>query len=326
MALKNHRSLPQVTIDRVKQLAEEMHYVPDPVLSALAAHRSRLKVTKDFSVIGMVSNWSSEGGWMQLKSAKEVIEGAKARAIELGFTLQCFWAKSPHLTDGRFNQILKTRGIRGLILAPFEHHADRLDLDWDEFSVVTVEKPLHYTHFHHIVQNHYSDLMLCWERLRSMGYERIGLVVRDNLSERWGHQWESAYSLAQFSSITREATVPALRLKEKARSEQIDLVKAWLQLFKADAVISRCDCFFDAAKSLNIRVPDDVGYVSLNVSDDVDGASGIYQHRDVMGATAVDVLNSLLQRNSRGKQPVSVGTQVDGSWRVGKTVLNERRL
>ena len=326
MALKNHRSLPQVTIDRVKQLAEELHYVPDPALSALAAHRSRLRVSKDFSVIGIVSNWSSQDGWRHLKSAKELIEGANARAIELGFTLQHFWAKSPKLSIQRFNQILNTRGIRGLILAPFERYEDRLDLDWDKFSVVTIEKPLHYSHFHHIVQNHYSDLTLCWNQLRSRGYRRIGLVVKDDLSERSGHQWESAHRLAQFSSITRQETIPTLQLKDMDRSKQIDLVKAWLQLFKPDAVISRCGCFFDAAESLNIRVPEDLAYVSLNVSDDIEDASGIYQHRDVMGATAVDVLNSLLQRNFRGQMPVSVGTQVDGSWRAGKTVLNERRL
>jgi hypothetical protein len=36
-----------------------------------------------------------------------------------------------------------------------------------------------------------------------------------------------------------------------------------------------------------------------------------------MGATAVDVLNSLLQRNQRGPLDVPIGTQVDGSWRKG---------
>ncbi|HCR28732.1 MAG TPA: hypothetical protein DIV79_01780, partial [Opitutae bacterium] len=50
------------------------------------------------------------------------------------------------------------------------------------------------------------------------------------------------------------------------------------------------------------------------------GVSGIYQHRKTMGATAIDVLNSLLQRNQRGPNEVSIGTQVDGSWRKGDTL------
>ena len=321
MALKNHRSLPATTIQRVKALADEMGYAPDPALSALAAHRSRLRVNKDFSVIGLVSNWSTEDAWTQLPSAQAVIEGAKARALELGFTIHHMWSRSENQSASRFNQILHTRGIRGLILAPFEDPEDRLELDWNQYSVVTVEKPFHYTHFHHVVQNHYSDLLLAWEEIRKRGYQRIGLVVRDDLANRWGHQWESAHRLAQFSTNTQEETIPTLQLKGTDKNEHLDMVKSWLQLFKPEAVISRCDCFFEAAKDLGLKIPDDVGYVSLNVTDDVEGASGIHQHRDVMGATAVDVLNSLLQRNFRGEHAVSVGTQVDGSWFEGDTLL-----
>lgn len=321
MALKNHRSLPAETIERVKALADEMGYAPDPALSALAAHRSRLRVKKDFSVIGLISNWSTENGWTQLPSAQAVIEGANARALELGFTIQHMWSKSENLSASRFDQILKARGIRGLILAPFEDPGDYLQLDWKQYSVVTVEKPFQYTHFHHVVQNHYSDLLLAWGKIRERGYQRIGLVVRDDLANRWGHQWESAHRLAQFSTNTREETIPTLQLKGTDKDEHVDLVKSWLQLFKPEAVISRCDCFFEATDALNLRIPEDLGYVSLNVTDDVESVAGIHQHRDVMGATAVDVLNSLLQRNFRGEHEVSVGTQVDGSWIDGNTLL-----
>lgn len=320
MALKNHRSLPVATVNRVKALAKEMGYAPDPVLSALAAHRSRLRVRKDFSVIGLVSNWSTEDAWTKLPSAQAMIDGAKARALDLGFTVQHFWAGSKHVSTSRLDQILKARGIRGLILAPFEHPGDKLELDWNQYSVVTVEKPFKYTHFHHIIQNHYSDLMLCWDKVRQSGYNRIGLVVRDDLASRWGHQWESAHRLAQFTTITQEEAIPTLQLKYGHENDHLTLVRSWLQLFKPDAVISRCDCFFEAIDGLGLTVPKDLGYVSLNVTDDVENASGIHQHRDVMGATAIDVLNSLLQRNFRGELEVSIGTQVDGSWCEGSTL------
>ena len=58
----------------------------------------------------------------------------------------------------------------------------------------------------------------------------------------------------------------------------------------------------------------------LNIVDDVPNATGVDQHRDVMGATAIDVLNSLLQRNQRGEDTVSIGTQIDGSWRKGNSL------
>jgi LacI family transcriptional regulator len=145
--------------------------------------------------------------------------------------------------------------------------------------------------------------------------------VREDLSSRWGHQWESAHRLAQHTASTPEKTIPTLLLKNENKEDQVCLVRSWLRLYKPEAVISRCECFFDAAHSLGLRVPGDLGYVSLNVIDDVEGASGILQHRDIMGATAMDVLNSMMLRNFRGEQAVSIGTQVDGSWVDGHTLL-----
>ncbi|MCB1123981.1 MAG: hypothetical protein KJT03_20675, partial [Verrucomicrobiae bacterium] len=106
------------------------------------------------------------------------------------------------------------------------------------------------------------------------------------------------------------------------KAEHVSLVRSWLKLYKPEAVISRCDCFFEAANSLGLRIPQDLGYVSLNVTDDVKNATGIHQHRRIMGATAVDVLNTLLQRNFRGEHHVSIGTQIDGSWVDGETLVN----
>ncbi|MCB1123715.1 MAG: LacI family DNA-binding transcriptional regulator, partial [Verrucomicrobiae bacterium] len=202
MALKNHPSLPAATIEKVKALAEEMGYVPDPALSALAAHRSRLRIHKDLSTIGLISSFSTEDGWTELASGRAVIEGAKKRATELGYKLQHLWALSEGMTPARFDQILQARGIRSLILAPFEDHDRKLNIDWSRYAVTTIEKPLHYPYFHHIIQNHYANVMLCWEKLKASGYTRAGMVVHENLSYRWNYQWESAHRLAQFSMNT----------------------------------------------------------------------------------------------------------------------------
>lgn len=314
MALKNHPSLPQSTIERVKKIADEIKYTPDPALSALAAHRNRLRVHNNFSVIGFISNWKNPEDWNQLASIREVIEGAKSRALELGYTLQPFWSKADGATPKRFSEILKTRGIRGVILAPFENYNDKLDLDWDAFSVVAIEKPGRYPFFHHILPNQYTDYLLCWERLRIRGYTRVGLVVRSDFADRWSHQWEAAHLYAQSQMEGTLDTIPILNLDE---TDQTETIRSWLLRYQPQAVISRCDGFFEAAEAEGIKVPDDVGYVSLNVSDDKPGVSGIYQHRRTMGATAVDVLNSLLQRNQRGPLDASIGTQVNGSWRKG---------
>lgn len=315
MALKNHPSLPKGTIERVQQIAKELNYSPDPVLSALVAHRNRIRVRNDFSVIGLVSNWARPDDWSQLKSAQEVIEGAKARAMELGYNLQHLRVDSNGGGTARLSQILKARGIRGLILAPFESSQDSIDLECDQFSVVTIEKPKLYPNFHHVTQNQFDDLLLCWEKLRERGYTRVGLVVMSDLADRCHHQWEAAHNYAQ--SESESAPIPILKLD---RQNQIDCIRRWLRKHKPQVVISRCDRFFEAAEQEGLRIPEDIGYLSLNIADDRAGASGINQNRKVMGSIAIDALNSLLQRNQRGEQRVPTGTLVDGTWHEGDTL------
>ena len=318
MALRDHPSLPARTIARVKKAAAKLNYTPDPALSALAAHRSRLKISQNYSAIGLVSNWSARDGWSAAASARESIEGARARATSLGYTLQHLWAREGGASSVRFNHILESRGIRGLILAPFERPDETLDLAWKNFSVVTLERSLHYTRFHHIVPNHYADLLLCWEHVRARGYARVGLVVRRDLAVRWSHQWEAAHSYAQSHLAAKIDRIPTLELEG---DDQVGQIRAWLRRHRPEVVINRSEPFLAAAHAERLRIPEDLGYVSLNVADDlVEGAAGVVQHRTVMGSLAMDVLNTLMLHNQRGFQAVSVGTQVDGEWRDGRTL------
>jgi LacI family transcriptional regulator len=324
MALRDHASLPAATIARVKRAARELSYTPDPAASALAALRQRVRVQRDFSVLALVSDWTSRNMWLRRESARQLIAGATARARAYGYELQHIWAREGGMTPARFSRVLTARGIRGVILAPLEHPDSRLDLAWREFSVVTIERSSHYTHFHHIVPNHYADMRLAWEQLRARGYTRIGLVIEKDLAERSAHQWEAAHAFEQTRCRDDGASpVPTLVVgPADSRPE----VSRWLRECRPDVVISRCAGVLPVAAALRLRVPQDLGYASLNVVDDTPGVSGIVQHREVMGATAVDVLHSLLHRNHRGALTVAQGTQIDGSWRDGNTLVSPHRI
>ncbi len=316
LALRNHPSISAATTERVKKVAKELNYTPDPGLSALAAHRSRLRVHRDFAVIALVTNWSTKDAWTKRASAKQVVEGATLRARSLGYSLQVFWAREQGYSPRRFSAVLRNRGIRGIILAPFEDPNDRLDLDWDDFAAVAIERPVRYPLFHHVVPNHFAGILLAWEQLRERGYNRIGIIVRTDLSERALHQWEAGYAYLQSRTLEADR-VSALVLQP---DDPVGQIRSWLRRERPEVVISRSEGFFEAVRAEGLRIPHDIGYASLNVVDDVPNASGIQQHRAEMGEFAVEILNSLLQSNQRGFNAVAHGTHVDGTWQEGGTV------
>ncbi len=322
MALRDHTSLPATTIARVKRAALKLNYTPNSAGSALAAHRQQLRVRRDFSVIALVSHWPTRDEWLRQASAQRLLAGATARARAYGYELQHLWARENGMTPARFSRVLTARGIRGLILAPLEHPDSRLDLAWEDFSTVTIERPARYAHFHHVLPNYSADLRLAWARLRERGYARIGLVIEAGLAERVAHQWEAAHAFEQTRVASSASSVPTLIVSGPNPPATIG---AWLRAHRPDAVISRCDDVLAAASALKLRVPRDFGYASLNTLDDAPGVSGILQHRDIMGAAAVDALHGLLHRNHRGPHPVAQGTQIDGSWHEGRTVVKPPR-
>ncbi len=317
LALRKPLALPASTVARVKRAAEELGYQPDPALSALAAYRNRQRVRRDFAVIAFVSNWRRRDEWLQRQSAQALTAGATARANALGYKLEHFWSREGGASPARFSRVLVSRGIRGVILAPFEQPAARFDLAWENFSVVTVERPALYSHFHHVVPNYYADMLLAWEQLRARGYQRIGLTLDGALADRVAHQWEAAHNFEQSRCENRRASVPTL-LRRSADSDA--RVVEWVRRHQPDAVISRSDGVFQSMVAAGLLVPREIGYVSLNVIDDPAGVSGIFQPREIMGAAAVDVLNSLLLLSHRGPHEYSQGTHVDGVWRDGTTL------
>src|SRR5690606_17433586 len=130
------------------------------------------------------------------------------------------------------------------------------------------------------------------------------------------HRWEAGYAYLQSRTLENDR-VSGLVLEEDGSVGQI---RGWLRRERPEAVISRSEGLFEAVHAEGLRIPQDIGYASLNVADDVSDASGIQQHRNEMGGIAVELLNSLLQSNQRGFNTVPHGTHVDGTWHEGKTV------
>jgi len=322
MALRNKPSLPE-TIKRVKKLSIKLGYIPDPALSALAARRVHQAPYK--SVIALISDWNTQDGWLKSDGAAEIYEATEQRATELGYDLQHIWAREHDMSEDRLSDVLIARGIRGIILAACQTSvAKPLNLKWDQFSAVSIENPTVYPHIPNVTQDQYAAPSICWKRLLELGYARVGMVVPVDLSDRWGNRWDAAQALNQTRYETPENYVPTLRLKG---DHEIDEIRTWIRTYRPDAVISRVPYFREAVEAEGLQIPTNIGYVSLNISDDREPhAAGILQHRNEMGISAADTLNSLLQNYQKGLNPISRCTQIVGSWHEGNTLIPANAL
>ena len=96
-ALSKHPSIPVTTCERIRKIAEELHYVPDPMLSALTAYRTRLAAPTFHGNIAWITNSFTREGWNTCPTFDLYCKGAKARAAELGYKLEEIGHQDPEL-------------------------------------------------------------------------------------------------------------------------------------------------------------------------------------------------------------------------------------
>jgi hypothetical protein len=69
-----------------------------------------------------------------------------------------------------------------------------------------------------------------------------------------------------------------------------------------------------------VRVPEDVGLAVLACPRLGDICSGVFQNGKLIGASAVDMLVSMVERHERGLPAQATTLMVEGQWNEGRTL------
>jgi LacI family transcriptional regulator len=118
-ALRNDPRLKRETCERVKKIAADLGYRPNPFVATLMADLQRKRQPTASSAFAFVTAYPSREGWRrQNPSFLDYFEGARERAASQGYVLETFWLREPGMTAERFSRMLYTRNIRGLLIPP----------------------------------------------------------------------------------------------------------------------------------------------------------------------------------------------------------------
>ncbi|AHF91735.1 LacI family transcriptional regulator [Opitutaceae bacterium TAV5] len=319
-ALRNKLRIPAATRERIQAIARELGYRPDPVLSALRTYR-RTGTPQPRSQFSMafVTAFDTPDRWREAPVYVRAHAGIKARAAELGYHFEEFWFDRDHMTPRRATQILRTRNISGLIIAPIPRPAP-LELDWRHFACVSITYSLLAVSMHTVCNHHAHTFRLAWERLRAAGCRRIGLAVRDSGNERVFRAWSAGARDEAARIPVRERVPPFLPDGVRTPFDRNSFL-AWFYKYRPDAVLTFVPILpvIDWLRAEGIRVPEDVSVASLDCPEADGKISGVYQGPEVIGRAATDVLSGLIQRHEVGLPAHPQATFICGTWVEGKT-------
>ncbi len=317
-ALKDDPRISESLRARIREVAEEMGYTPDPMLAALSLYRRSNSERPITAALAWVNCWPTPSKLRTFKEFDLYWKGAAEEARRSGYRLDEFNCPA-ELPPNRLHEILRARGIQGLLLTPSWSNTtpDWSRLDWNEFSVVRFGYSLQQPESHLVSSDQVSNGVLAFENMWAKGYRRIAMVMWRRQGTRLV-RFSAGYLYAQLR-LSKQLRIQPLILDEGDPEETRRQLSTGLKQINADAVLTDIPEIPNMLREAGFRVPQDLGVATLSVLDG-NADAGIYQNSEEIGAAAVQLLISLLHHNQRGVPEFPREVLVPGRWVDGSTL------
>lgn len=312
-ALRNNQKISQTTRARVKEVAERMGYQPDPEISKLMRHLRDARRTSFSHSLAFINSWPEKhehtkgylGG---------IYQGALKRATELGFKLEPFWLGEYKGNEARLSEVLRNRGVPGLLLPPW-HRPDAVPaFTWEHFAAVTTTLSIHEPKLHRVANHFHHNMELALHILIQRGYKRIGFIETEDYRSR-----EEGMALGTYHN--HAATQPARRRIPTLVYTPGDAAPLfdWYDRHKPDAIIGSLKRPYDRLSERGVRFPEDCGFLCLDALQHP-GLAAVDCHPEDLGHAAADSLVAQIFRNETGLPAIPKLTLIEGHFRDGFSI------
>lgn len=320
LALRNDVRLPVETRRRVQAVARELGYRPNPLIHALMSQVRARRPVKHTTTIAFLTGFPTADGWRKVSRVyRDYFDGAVERATQLGFRIEEVWAKEPEMTGRRLSEVLEARGIRGLLVGPVPPARGHLSLDWSRFASATMGYSVWRPDLHRASPNHYQSTTLALRELKRLGYKRIGLAVPRRVDERVNNAQLSAALAFQYRQHPLDR-VPPLLVNGIWDEDQF---AAWFREHRPHAVVAHASVVMKSIRRCGARVPDDVGFASLQRDDSRDTCAGIDTNAWIVGAAGVELVAAQLLQNEFGLPTDPRLLLIQGEWVDGDSTRRQ---
>ncbi|MEM6822097.1 MAG: LacI family DNA-binding transcriptional regulator [Verrucomicrobiota bacterium] len=290
-ALRNDPRQSAETRKRIQEIAKKLGYKLDPLFSESMSIVRRQQSSKSRGVLAYVDASLNR---RELKNNIRLFYGARKYGKTHGFEVQHLWFDRRVMSPARFETILESRGIRGILLAPLIEITESIAIPWERFPSVAYGFTLLTPALHCVSDDHTAAMHMALKKLREKGYRRIGFVTEELMEKKSRNEWISAFQHDLYTR-PREERIPALQVGLRMVNE----MQKWQRKFKPEAVIC-CgypNRFFKELFEETSSPP----FVTLEANlKERPHVSGILQGIQEVGAIGAELLIHQILHNEKG--------------------------
>lgn len=311
------RGLPghkEATRQKIVEVAEELGYTSNPIMSAVMSS-VRFKKTSQFSpIIAEIhcQPWGRKPGW-NMETLREHIH---KQAATLGYRIEEFNWFQPDMKPGRLMQIIRARGIQGVILEHFMEQKMDLAVDIGDLAVVSVGGGFQAPRMHRVEVNYFGGLLTAIEKLRSYGYKRPGVALPKFFETMSDFKREGALHIAH-QEMDEDNRIPILHILD----DEMTGLEKWVTTYRPDCILGVGRTLMSKLNKMGIQFPEDMGFAHLGWHSFYAGIAGVNPNWEEIGYTAVNQVVEQLNRNAFGipKHPMRI--LIDGTWVDGDSAI-----
>src|SRR5436190_18139629 len=231
-ALHNHPVISVKVRQRIKALARRRGYTINPLVAQVYSEARAGRGFRNLGTLALVTSWDTPDWWRAHPTLRGFHDGVVERAQQTGLGINEFWAHEPGLKGRRLTQILRARGIGGVVLAPVPTRNAEGMLDWKHFSTALIGESVRAPRLNRAVPNQRHAVQLAVSELAQLGYQRIGLVLRQRYHAMTDYNMLSTFLLLQHG-VPEAQRVPVEMPEEWTEGNFL----AWFKRHRPDAII-----------------------------------------------------------------------------------------
>ncbi|MFV0336899.1 MAG: LacI family DNA-binding transcriptional regulator [Chthoniobacterales bacterium] len=334
-ALRNHPAIPLATRERIKEIAREQGYRPNPIVSMYQAQARSNRPSRMQAAFAWISDYPVTNAWSTYPWLKGYYHGALERCENLGYRLEQVKIEvdgtDPAEEVEKLLRVLRSKGIFGVVL-PLMLHSQFVAQKWKDCAVSVignahlghpdgvegVKRSFYPRGFEIAERDMFYNTRLSLMHLKELGYLRVGFLYSRYMDNEANSAARSAF-LTEQENVPEKDRIPMLfieRFKE-GRPAEFD---EWVDKYRPEVIICVNPRVREWVVERGLRIPEDIGLVNLNLVSDVAGWSGINEQHKEIGAAAIDLLVGQLSRNEIGNFNHPRKILVPGVWVDGATL------
>ncbi len=324
LALRSDPQIPAETRQRIAKIAKALGYTRNPVVAQLMSELRKTQPAGYRRTLALINANQDPGAFSRHPTIPHYVAGCRRRADFHGYKLDEFWLHDPDLTGPRLNRILRTRGIKGVLIVGLMKE-NRLPAQYEDTwslhaTVVTGVRTRQPT-LPFCCVDHHALVLQAMENALQLGYARPALVVDEHIDQLVEGRFSAGMAYAQ-QSLPAIRRVPGFYAIEEARRDR-SVFDQWIRKHEPDALLTLYNAVHDWVTDLGYKVPRDIGLIQLERRRGNEEWTGMDQHNDLTGEAAIDMLVGMLHNNEAGIQPFPRATLISGSWSLGKTTRDK---